>query len=101
MSTDSFIITKRDGSTEAFSVEKIKSAILKAFTSVNEPLDNDGLQKIVGQLKFCNGMSVEETMNTMLTKPPQNDFRLVGSVELPPMLFVPAKSHGYMVMEAQ
>lgn len=45
--------------------------------------------------------SMEETMNTMLTKPPQNDFRLVGSVELPPMLFVPAKSHGYMVMEAQ
>ena len=32
MSTDSFIITKRDGSTESFSVEKIKSAILKAFT---------------------------------------------------------------------
>lgn len=63
MSTDSFIITKRDGSTEAFSVEKIKSAILKAFTSVNEPLDNDGLQKIVGQLKFCNGMSVEDIQN--------------------------------------
>lgn len=63
MSTDSFIITKRDGSTEAFSVEKIKSAILKAFTSVNEPLDNEGLQKIVGQLKFCNGMSVEDIQN--------------------------------------
>lgn len=63
MSTDSFIITKRDGSTEAFSVEKIKSAILKAFTSVNEPLDTEGLQKIVGQLKFCNGMSVEDIQN--------------------------------------
>ena len=45
--------------------------------------------------------SMLETMNTMFTKPPQNDLRFVGAVELPPMLFVPPSSHGYIVIEAQ
>ncbi len=45
--------------------------------------------------------SIDETMNTMLTKPPQNDFRLVGRVELPPMASVPFNNHGYIVIEAQ
>ncbi len=45
--------------------------------------------------------SMELTMNTMFTKPPQNDFRLVGAVLLPPIDFVPPMSQGYMVMEAQ
>ncbi len=40
-------------------------------------------------------------MKTMLTKPPQNDFRLVGRVELPPMASVPFNNHGYIVIEAQ
>ena len=34
-------------------------------------------------------------------KPPQKDFRLVGLVALPPMLWVPLSNHGYMVMLAQ
>ena len=38
MSYDQFYITKRDGKTERFSLEKIKSAILKAFASVNTPV---------------------------------------------------------------
>ena len=42
-----------------------------------------------------------DTMKTILTKPPQNDLRLVGAVELPPMDFVPPSSHGYIVIEAQ
>ena len=46
-------------------------------------------------------LSMELTMNTMFTKPPQKDFRLVGAVELPPMSSVPPMSQGYMVMEAQ
>ena len=45
--------------------------------------------------------SMEETMNTMLTKPPQKDLRLPGAVELPPTLLVPFSSQGYIVMEAQ
>ena len=63
MSFESFIITKRDGSSEQFSVDKIKSAILKAFTNVGEPIDAEQLQKIVDHLKFCNGMSVEDVQN--------------------------------------
>ena len=46
-------------------------------------------------------LSMELTMNTMLMNPPQNDLRLVGAVELPPMDFVPLSNHGYIVMEAQ
>lgn len=39
MRTENFIITKRDGTTEKFSLEKIKSAVLKAFAAVGEPID--------------------------------------------------------------
>jgi len=41
------------------------------------------------------------TMKTMLTNPPQNDFRFVGLVELPPIEIVPPTSQGYIVMLAQ
>ena len=60
MCTENFIITKRDGTTERFSLDKIKSAILKAFTSLHQPIDAQGLQRIVEHLRFCNGMSVED-----------------------------------------
>lgn len=63
MSFDSFLITKRDGTTEAFSLDKIKSAILKAMTSAETPIDAEGLSKVMGHLKFCNGMSVENIQN--------------------------------------
>lgn len=64
MSTDSFLITKRDGTTERFSLEKIKSAILKAFRSAgNDPLDADKLEQLLKHLRFCNGMSVEDIQN--------------------------------------
>ena len=46
-------------------------------------------------------LSMLDTMNTMLTKPPQNDFRLVGAVEFPPIDTVPPISQGYIVMDAQ
>lgn len=57
------MITKRDGSKENFSLEKIKSAILKAFASVGEPVNAEQLQEIVGRLRFCNYMSVEDIQN--------------------------------------
>ncbi|MBQ7420550.1 MAG: anaerobic ribonucleoside-triphosphate reductase [Alloprevotella sp.] len=63
MCIDNFQITKRDGKTENFSLDKIKSAVLKAFSAVGQPIDNDGLQKIMGHLRFCNGMSVEDIQN--------------------------------------
>ena len=45
--------------------------------------------------------SIDDTMKTMLTNPPQNDLRFVGRVELPPTDSVPFSSHGYIVIEAQ
>ena len=63
MCTDNFLITKRDGATEKFSLDKIRSAILKAFNAAGTPIDSEGLQKIMGQLRFCNGMSVEDIQN--------------------------------------
>ncbi len=63
MSTENFIITKRDGSKESFSLEKIKSAILKAFSNVSEHITAEQLGKIVDHLMFCNGMSVEDIQN--------------------------------------
>lgn len=57
------MITKRDGSKENFSLEKIKSAVLKAFASVGEPINAEQLQEIVGRLRFCNYMSVEDIQN--------------------------------------
>lgn len=63
MSYDSFMITKRDGSTESFSLDKIKNAVLKACASVNEPINAEILQQILGHLTFCNGMSVEDIQN--------------------------------------
>ena len=45
--------------------------------------------------------SIELTMNTILTKPPQKLFKFVGAVELPPIAVVPLMSHGYIVIDAQ
>jgi len=63
MCTDNFMITKRDGTQEKFSVEKIKSAILKAFAAVGKPLDAAGMERLMEHLHFCNGMSVEDVQN--------------------------------------
>lgn len=63
MSYESFMITKRDGSAESFSLDKIKNAVLKACASVNEPINAEILQQILGHLTFCNGMSVEDIQN--------------------------------------
>ena len=63
MSYDNFFITKRDGTKESFSLEKIKSAILKAFESVNEPIHAADIDAVMANLRFCNGMSVEDIQN--------------------------------------
>ena len=63
MCTDNFFITKRDGSKESFSVEKIKTALLKAFRSQNKAIDAEALNRIMQRLRFCNGMSVEDIQN--------------------------------------
>ena len=63
MCTDNFFITKRDGTKERFSLDKIRTALLKAFASQSQSIDAEALQRLIGRLKFCNGMSVEDVQN--------------------------------------
>lgn len=63
MRTDHFTITKSDGKQEPFSPEKIKSALLKAFASQQQPIDAEALQRLMQRLRFCQGMSVEDIQN--------------------------------------
>ena len=63
MCTDNFIITKRNGTTEPLSIDKIKSAIIKAFQSRSKAVDAEQLNRIMQRLRFCNGMSVEDVQN--------------------------------------
>ena len=63
MCTDNFIITKRNGKTEPLSVDKIKSAVIKAFQSQSKDIDADTLNRIMQRLRYCNGMSVEDVQN--------------------------------------
>ena len=63
METSTFSITKRDGQAERFSLDKIMNAILKAFDSVQEPVDLGCLSKILAHLDIHNGITVEEIQN--------------------------------------
>ena len=63
MSTENFIITKRDGSEEPFCIDKIKNAIMKACAASNDPLNAESLERIMSHLHFCNGMNVENIQN--------------------------------------
>lgn len=55
-----FTITKRDGSIELFSLDKIMNAIIKAFNSVDETIDLEGMSKILGHLDLHDGIKVED-----------------------------------------
>ena len=60
-------ITKRNGKKMLFSIDKIKSAITKAFLSVGSfPTDED-LTSILGHVQITNGMSVEDIQNQVET----------------------------------
>ena len=63
MEMKSFTITKRDGSAERFSLDKIMNAIIKAFDSVNEPVDLGSISKIVSHLDIREGIKVEDIQN--------------------------------------
>ena len=60
MEMNNFAITKRDGSKEAFSLDKIMNAILKAFNSVNEPINLGAISKILSHLDIQDGVKVED-----------------------------------------
>lgn len=63
MITANFNITKRDGSTERFSIEKIKNALGKAFRSQHVNIDAEGMNNLFKRLNISEGMTVEEIQN--------------------------------------
>ncbi len=63
MEMHNFTITKRDGKADRFSLDKIMNAIIKAFASVNEPLDLGSLSKIISHLDIREGIKVEDIQN--------------------------------------
>lgn len=56
-------IVKRDGKKEAFSLEKIKSAIRKAFLSVGSFATDDVITNILSRVNISNGLTVEDIQN--------------------------------------
>ena len=62
MNTEIYI-TKRDGKREAFSIDKIKSAIAKAFLSVGSFATQETMTGVLSRLNISNGMTVEEIQN--------------------------------------
>jgi ribonucleoside-triphosphate reductase len=59
---ESFII-KRDGKREAFSIDKIKNAIAKAFLSVGSFATQEVVTNILSRISIGNDTSVEEIQN--------------------------------------
>lgn len=56
-------IIKRDGKQEAFSLEKIKSAVAKAFLSVGSFASEEVVTNILSRVSITNGTTVEEIQN--------------------------------------
>ena len=63
MEIKNFTITKRDGSKDRFSLDKIMNAIVKAFESVAEPADLGSISKIISHLDIHEGIKVEDIQN--------------------------------------
>ena len=58
-----FTITKRDGSKDRFSLDKIMNAIIKAFESVGESVDLGVMSKIISHIDIHEGIKVEDIQN--------------------------------------
>ncbi|MBO5625916.1 MAG: anaerobic ribonucleoside-triphosphate reductase [Prevotella sp.] len=58
-----FSITKRDGEKVRFSLDKIMNAIIKAFNSVEEPVDLSVLSKVLAHLDIHEDIKVEDIQN--------------------------------------
>lgn len=63
MNASEIQIVKRDGKRENFSIEKIKSAIRKAFLSVGSFAFDESLTTILGRVHIDDDMNVEEIQN--------------------------------------
>jgi len=60
MGISELYIVKRDGKRKAFSVEKIKRAVRKAFLSVGSYATDDDITSILSRVHVSDGMSVDE-----------------------------------------
>ncbi len=58
-----FVIIKRDGSHDQFSLDKIMNAVTKAFQSVNEDVNLSAISKILSHLDIHEGITVEDIQN--------------------------------------
>ena len=58
-----FLITKRDGSQDQFSLDKIMNAVTKAFESVNEEVNLSVISKVLSHLDVHEGITVEDIQN--------------------------------------
>ena len=59
INSETFIV-KRDGKKEAFSLDKIKNAISKAFLSVGSFATQDVITNILSRVNISDGTSVED-----------------------------------------
>ena len=58
-----FLITKRDGSQDQFSLDKIMNAVTKAFQSVDEEVSLSVISKVLSHLDVHEGITVEDIQN--------------------------------------
>ena len=58
-----FLITKRDGSQDQFSLDKIMNAVTKAFQSVNEEVNLSIISKVLSHLDVHEGITGEDIQN--------------------------------------
>ena len=63
MEIKNFTITKRDGTKDRFSLDKIMNAIVKAFESVDMPVDLGSIYKILSHLQLQEDIKVEDIQN--------------------------------------
>ncbi len=63
MSISGTSIIKRDGKRVIFSIDKIKSALRKAFLSVDSFATEDDITTILSRVRISDGMTVEEIQN--------------------------------------
>lgn len=67
MIPETYRIRKRDGSTEPFALSKIRSAMARAFASVDRPADDATLEALTARLDLHDGMGVEEIQDQVET----------------------------------
>lgn len=63
MEFQNFTILKRDGSRDQFSLDKIMTAIIKAFEAVNENYSIGSISKIISHLDIKDDIKVEDVQN--------------------------------------